>query len=300
MTLNDEQLARAKGAIVGAAAGDALGAGYEFAEIVPGLVPGMIGGGLGPFAPGEWTDDTSMTYGILEAGARVTDLSSEEGLAEISKNFLEWFATGPPDIGGTTAWALRAGESMQEAAAERAGYTNGSLMRTAPVALAFLERSPEELAAAAVKVSSLTHAGASATSACAVWCLAIRHAVLEGEYDIRQGLQYLEPAVAEIWEGLLNDAEERTPNTFAPNGSAVRALQAAWSSIHWTSGKDFQETLTRVVRIGDDTDTVASIAGALLGAKLGVDAVPSEWRDILHGYPGKTAQDLEDLVTLIV
>ena len=57
--LTHAQSDRAAGVLLGSAAGDALGAGYEFAAVSPALVPGMIGGGLGNFAPGEWTDDTS-------------------------------------------------------------------------------------------------------------------------------------------------------------------------------------------------------------------------------------------------
>ena len=62
------QLDRACGAVLGAAAGDALGAGYEFGCATVGPDgPQMIGGGLGNFAPGEWTDDTTMAWAVLDA-----------------------------------------------------------------------------------------------------------------------------------------------------------------------------------------------------------------------------------------
>jgi ADP-ribosylglycohydrolase len=58
MELTAAQRDRACGALLGTAAGDALGAGYEFARpLDPGQPVEMIGGGLGPFKPGEWTDD---------------------------------------------------------------------------------------------------------------------------------------------------------------------------------------------------------------------------------------------------
>ena len=50
--------------------------------------------------------------------------------------------------------------------------------------------------------------------------------------------------------------------------------------------------LEAAVRGGNDTDTVAAIAGALLGAQYGESAVPEEWRLILHGWPGKHGEDL--------
>jgi len=52
------------------------------------------------------------------------------------------------------------------------------------------------------------------------------------------------------------------------------------------------------VRIGDDTDTVAAIAGALLGARWGASAVPDAWRRMLHGWPGLRADDLGQLALL--
>ncbi|HQY97415.1 MAG TPA: ADP-ribosylglycohydrolase family protein, partial [Phycicoccus sp.] len=84
------QLDRACGAVLGAAAGDALGAGYEFgcATVAPGG-PQMIGGGLGNFAKGEWTDDTTMAWCILEAAANpeTSDLRSDAALDRIARNF---------------------------------------------------------------------------------------------------------------------------------------------------------------------------------------------------------------------
>jgi hypothetical protein len=53
--------------------------------------------------------------------------------------------------------------------------------------------------------------------------------------------------------------------------------------------------LEEAVRGGRDTDTVAAIAGGLLGAAYGYTAVPSEWRRRLHGWPGLRARDLMTL-----
>ena len=70
MDLTAAQRDRACGVLLGAAAGDALGAGYEFGPpLAPDAPVDMIGGGLGPFKPGEWTDDTSMAIAIAEIAA---------------------------------------------------------------------------------------------------------------------------------------------------------------------------------------------------------------------------------------
>src|SRR6476659_3211612 len=58
--------------------------------------------------------------------------------------------------------------------------------------------------------------------------------------------------------------------------------------------------LDAAVRGGGDTDTVAAIAGGLLGAVYGASAVPAEWRRVLHGWPGSATRTLVALATRIV
>jgi hypothetical protein len=58
-------LDRCAGVLLGLAAGDALGAGYEF-RTPPRGDAAMIGGGLGGWEVGEWTDDTQMAVCIAE------------------------------------------------------------------------------------------------------------------------------------------------------------------------------------------------------------------------------------------
>lgn len=67
---NDHEvvLDRAAGALVGVAVGDALGAPYEFDMPGP-AAPAMRGGGLGPWEPGEWTDDTQETICAAQVAA---------------------------------------------------------------------------------------------------------------------------------------------------------------------------------------------------------------------------------------
>jgi ADP-ribosyl-[dinitrogen reductase] hydrolase len=297
---------RVTGVLLGAAAGDALGVPYEYGSRPlpgPGEQARMLGGGLGGYAPGQWSDDTEMACAIAQVGARGADLRADAALDAIAAGFLRWHADGPADIGVQTRSVLAPlqgiGESgaaaqMRARAAQVHGSTgrsggNGSLMRTAPVALAHVG-DPAAIAAAARAVSALTHFDPQAGDACALWCLAIDHAVRTGEIDVRAGLDHVGPE----WPELLDEAERATPERFAgSNGWVVAALQAAWSAIHHTTG--IVDGLQAAVRGGGDTDTVAAIAGALLGAAHGVNAVPAEWRAILHGWPGLRADNLARL-----
>ncbi|GAB4011472.1 ADP-ribosylglycohydrolase family protein [Nocardioides ultimimeridianus] len=311
MELTAEQVDRAIGVVLGSACGDALGAGYEFGVATPGPEgPRMIGGGLGGFAPGEWTDDTSMAVVIAEVAATGADLREPAALDAIARGFRRWYDGGPADIGIQTSQVLEAGgpapSGVGLAAAARAVHErngrsggNGSLMRTGPVALAHLD-DPEALVSAATAVSALTHHDPQAGEACALWCLAIRHAVLTGETDVRAGLHALPAAARDFWELRLREAESQEPATFRPNGYVVTALQAAWSAIHHTPGSGLVDSLSTAILIGDDTDTVAAIAGSLLGARWGAGAVPEDWRDMLHGWPGLRAEDIAGLAVATV
>lgn len=302
MALSAAQLDRACGALLGTAAGDALGAGYEFGVAVPGPEgPQMIGGGLGGFAPGEWTDDTAMTWCIASVAATGVDLRTDAALTEIARNFRSWFESGPGDMGMHTTRILYdagrdpTGASMTATSFDvhrQTGHTagNGSLMRTAAVVPAHLDDA-DALAEAARRVGALTHYDPRAQEACVLWSLAIRHAVLTGEMDAHVGLGHVD---ASFWEPLLRAAEAEDPATFTPNGWAITALQAAWSAIVHSDGT-LRDGLARAIAIGNDTDTVAAIAGGLLGARWGASAVPAEWRRILHGYPGITGEQLAAL-----
>ncbi len=314
---------RAVGALAGLAAGDALGAGYEFGHPRPDEVIEMRGGGLGPWAPGEWTDDTQQALCIA-----VVTASGEVDLDRIGQGFLDWYAAGPKDVGVSTSSVL--GQARRQARDDRGadhdtgsvadvltataashfdrhptgGAGNGSLMRTAPVALAHLG-DHRAIARAATQVSLLTHGDPLAAEACVLWCIAIDRAVREGRLDgVWDGLTLLAGDRATFWRERLTEAEARAPATFSPNGYVVTALQAAHATITQTPVPDerpcrhLQVALEAAVRIGHDTDTVAAIAGQVLGARWGASAVPWRWRAVLHGWPRYRYADLVRLAAL--
>jgi ADP-ribosylglycohydrolase len=293
--------------MVGMAAGDALGAGYEFRELAP-PVPEMIGGGLGHWEPGEWTDDTQMAICIANAAATGT-----LDPVAVAGNFLGWFQSGPADVGIQTRAVLGAATSTAEVAAVAAAYFadhpnsaagNGSLMRTAPVALAHLG-DDAALAAKARVVSDLTHGDPLAGDACVLWCVAIDRAIREGRLDgIRDGLGLLPAERRGFWEARIAEAETEPPASFNPNGYVVPALQAAYAAAGQSPipaeqpCRHLHDALCAAVRIGNDTDTVAAIAGGLLGARWGASAVPAGWKTQLQGWPGYQARDLVRLAVL--
>jgi len=294
---------RAIGALLGLATGDALGAGYEFTD-EPADPIEMIGGGPFALAPGEWTDDTAMAVAIAEVAA-TGDINEET----IGDRFLEWYRSGPPDVGNQTRAVLDGATSGAELTASARAYHernpsnsagNGSLMRTAPVALVHLG-DDDAIVAAAREVSALTHADPLCTDACVLWCIAIDRAIRFGRLDgVRDGLGLVDDA----WHGWVDAAEREPMETFKPNGFVVTALQAAYAAIVQTPipgdvpCTHLQDALRNAVRIGHDTDTVAAIAGMVLGARWGSSAIPLAWKAKLHGWPGYRARDLVRLAAL--
>ncbi len=296
---------RIVGVLVGLAAGDALGGGYEFGPAFDGPVE-MKGGGPFNWEVGEWTDDTQMAICIAE------NLSTGTlDLVSLGDRFMEW-STECTDIGNQTRAVLSRAASgadlpeIAEAFHQRNPHRsagNGSLMRTGPVALAYLG-DDAAIAITAAEISALTHADPLANEACVLWSIAIAEAIETGEIpDIRAGLQYIPAGRRETWESIIAAAETENPRTFNPNGFVVSAFQAAWSSIVQTPVPDrradhLRLVLENTVRIGHDTDTTAAIAGGMLGAIYGVSAIPLEWKAVLHGWPMITTRDLVRLAIL--
>ena len=104
--LTSKQTDRAVGALLGSAAGDALGVPYEYGSRQLEGEPQMLGGGLGGLAPGQWSDDTEMAVCIARVAATGADLRGEAALEAIAEGFLEWFADDPPDVGIQTRSVL--------------------------------------------------------------------------------------------------------------------------------------------------------------------------------------------------
>ena len=308
---------RAIGVVLGGAVGDALGAGYEFQYSIPADTVTMRPGVLTGRPAGQWTDDTDMAIALALATLAHGGAHTTAAQDDIVRRWVEW-ADAARDIGvqtrgvlsglggaPTAAAASAAAKQLHEATGRSGG--NGSLMRTAPLALAYLN-DPDVLWQVAQDVSALTHFDPAAGEACALWCMAIRHAVLEGTFDgMRDALHRLPADRRAHWEQRLDAAEAGQPWHFPNNGWVETAFQAAWCAVVTTPEQPLHPqfhvfpaqtagiAIERAVRAGHDTDTVAAIAGSLIGARWGMSALPSRWLSAVHGWPGMRANDLQQI-----
>jgi ADP-ribosylglycohydrolase len=282
-----------RGAFLGLTVGDALGAAVEFKP--PGSfspVTQFRGGGPHRLKPGEWTDDTSMALALADSISSVGwDLNDQ------ARRYVDWWRTGKYsvndrcfDVGVTTMRAL--GRFMDDGDARSSGDPhpsasgNGSIMRLAPVPLAFVSLFPgqlPELMQKAAESSLPTHASPQCQSACMYMTLVMcgllvgqdRNEVLAPHWPPLQQLlsKYsLAPEIVTIAQGSFR---QRNPPEIQGSGYVVRSLEAALWAFHRAA--DFQEAVLLAVNLGDDADTTGAVCGQFAGAYWGESGIPPVW-----------------------
>jgi ADP-ribosyl-[dinitrogen reductase] hydrolase len=285
-----DAIARARGALIGLAVGDALGGPLEFMSPAEarathgGPVTEMVGGGWLHLRPGQTTDDTAMALAL----ARSLDECGTYDEADVLRRYLAWRASSPPDIGITVAAVLgaaAAGEAPRVAAErfhhESGGKSagNGSLMRIAPVALRFAGE-PDVMADVARRESTLLHFDPLAADACAWYC-----GRLAGLLDAPAPAQAPAPAPGDgldprIAGTVALDRAAAGERAEPLGGFVLAALGVAAAAV--ASAESYEEALVWAINLGGDADTNGAIAGALLGARFGEDAIPERWRSVVE------------------
>ncbi|MFE5678359.1 ADP-ribosylglycohydrolase family protein [Streptomyces erythrochromogenes] len=295
------RLDRAVGAVLGSAAGDALGAPYEFGPAGQLTARGAEMRGGGGWDPGEATDDTQMAVLVAES------LLERDGLElpDVFGRFQRWAAGQPKDIGLQTQDVLTNGEPWDLAAAmhfqiNARAAGNGSLMRAATSAVYFSATGREGTMDAARRIAALTHGDRAAWEG-----TAILHELVRVALDGADPLAALPAAL----DAVHPDHRERYGRVLAPdwhpglatefNGAVWPCLGSAVWALRTTTG--FAEAVRAAVDLGGDTDTVAAVTGALAGARYGQGAVPAHWTATLHvplpGF-GERVLDADDLRAL--
>jgi ADP-ribosyl-[dinitrogen reductase] hydrolase len=295
VALTDVELQRVIGAVLGAAVGDALGAPFEFgpsgaySERFPVPVLGGIGeltgGGAFGWAPGEFTDDTQMAVALAES------LIANHGFepTDVWERFVAWHS-GARDCGVLTGAALR--HDTHEGAALAAhrsigrSAANGALMRVVGLACAFTPADESTLVAAARAQAALTHHDPAAGWGAAIAAAMIRRAILgkdpiDAIPQVLALVAYDAPEQHAVFAQLLHaDWRPGQPDETS-NGTVWTCLAQAIWAVRTTS--DFAGALRAAIDLGGDTDTVATVTGAIAGARDSVQAIPSRWLSYVHG-----------------
>ncbi|WTV72431.1 ADP-ribosylglycohydrolase family protein [Streptomyces sp. NBC_00029] len=292
---------REVGAVLGSAAGDALGAPYEFGAAGELTARGAEMAGGGGWDPGEATDDTQMAVLVGESLLECGGLE----LADVFGRFQRWAAGHPKDIGLQTEDVLTNGEPWDSAAAlhfqiNARAAGNGSLMRAATSAVYFAPAGQRGTMDAARRIAALTHGDRAAWEG-----TAILHELVRVTLEGADPLAALPATLAAVHP----DHRERYGRVLAPdwhpglatefNGAVWPCLGSAMWALRTTTG--FAQAVRAAVDLGGDTDTVAAVTGILAGARYGRAAVPGHWTASLHvplpGF-GDRILDADDLCTL--
>jgi ADP-ribosylglycohydrolase len=285
---------RARGLLLGGALGDALGRPVEFLsldEIRERFGPEGVREPDGPLVP---TDDTGMSLAVAEALAVAGPDGPDALMDAVVREFLRWRRElREEDRPGATCLEatarLAAGTPWSESGVSWS-KGSGAVMRAAPVGF-FFASYPVLLREVSRAVARVTHRHPTAQAAAVAVASAAKEAAenvppaLWGE-RVRRALQgmnawEIDAALAEAGAVLREEddsaAMERLGEGWVSEEAAAMALAAV--ARH---PDDFAAAIRCAVNHGGDSDTVGCIAGALLGARLGEDALPRPWLEALE------------------
>jgi ADP-ribosylglycohydrolase len=291
----------------------------------------ITGGGPFRWAPGAATDDTDLTWALTrvylneaaalrgEADIRVA-LSAEDHFRLLvrvaAENMLEWLNDDPRDVGNATRVGLHRFKHTGDPFASGAGSAaagNGSLMRCIATGLARTDHGQRHRESRAF--SAITHDATDCQDACEIYNDMVAALVAGGsptdavaaaqatavrfvdDSSARHTANFTDAIHYGSSPHLLAAAAASREPTFGPGwqggeGWVCDSLRLAVAAL--SSGLPFEDALVAVVNLGGDSDTNGAIAGGLLGAYYGVEAIPERWLSKLqlHDYLWNAAEGL--------
>lgn len=280
--------------LLGLAVGDAVGAPYEgltHADIFfqfgtpDKLVTNPSGDAL------FYTDDTEMMIGVAETLAECGRVDE----ARLCRAFAENYH---PERGYGQG-ARRVIEAMARGADYRTlaanifpggSFGNGAAMRVAPVGLLFADELDELWEQA--RLSALpTHTHPLGIEGAQVLAHATALALYATTFDRKQFCcELLSRATTEEFRWHLSIAAKlKSGDSLSGLGSTLHAHRSVVTAIACFAATpgDFEMAIARAIGLGDDTDTVAAMAGSLVGAFAGAGAIPPALLEKLEDGPAK-------------
>ena len=287
-----------KGAIFGLAVADALGVPVEFEsreKLQKNPVDKMLGFGSHAVPKGTWSDDTSMALCTLNSIAQKGKIDLVDNILEFSKWAEDGYMTPHGemfDIGRTTLTSLRNYWKSKNVytCGGKSDYDNGNgaLMRIIPVSLYnhYKNLSKKESIRNVHEVSALTHAHERSLIACGIYDFIVRELIKSPEKaSVNIALKkaqkyYLDYKEIKRYDRIFNEAFINTNiNQIKTSGYVVDTLEAAiWCLLNTDN---YRDCVLKAVNLGEDTDTVAAVAGGLAGILYGYDNIPQEWINTL-------------------
>jgi ADP-ribosylglycohydrolase len=279
---------QALGMIYGLALGDALGAPVEFWDLKGIQERYGMSGIQEPPDPALFTDDTQMTLAVAEALIIAGHEDLGAIMASMSQKFVAWLRS--PENDRSPGGACLYGARQLEAGVPwwRSGKPNskgsGAAMRVAPIGYLYQHDLPKlRRVAAASALTTHHHPTAQVGAVAAAFLVKLVLDRLPSE-DLLPALELETHGQARDFDQALERLEEALEMT-SPEAAlahigegwvAEEALMMAfYCFLH--SPHDFVATIRQGANTSGDSDSIASIAGGLSGAYLGVRALPAAW-----------------------
>lgn len=245
--------------------------------------------------PWRWTDDTAMALSVVEVLLQHGSVDRDALAQAFAHRYRKepWRGYGGMAheilgrIGAGVPWQAAAGAAF----GGRGSMGNGSAMRVAPVG-AFFAGDPARAATEASASADPTHlhpegrAGAVAVAVAA----AVVSEVASGDDLFARVLPWIPPG--EVRTGVeaaagLGDVPVMGAALAVGNGSRITCPDTVPFTLWCVSRHldDYAEALWSTVSGLGDIDTSAAIVGGILATRLGVGAIPAEWRAAREPLP---------------
>ena len=284
----------------------------EQIRAVYGRITGLVDGDASqPYAPGmpagSTTDDTEQA--LLVASLLVRGRGTSSGrvaldAGEFAHALLAWedsmIARGSLDLLGPSTKAalerVRAGEDPLSVGG--AGTTNGAAMRVTPIGIAMSTADPEAFADAVWSSCQVTHATRQGFQSAALVAAAVSMGIDTARSttpDLRgllwKALSYVDSlpergawtpdpdvvaATRRAMQLVANPASSSLECLVEQVGTSVASAQAIPMAFALLARDPSPQALLDAANIGGDTDTIGAIAGAILGAAVGVEVLPAD------------------------
>lgn len=281
-----------KGSIVGSILGDIVGVPYEFTSknlITKEDILSFKGYKSHNVPFGYWSDDSSLILATMD--------SLKNGRCDykdIGTNFCHWLFDKQYtpqnqvfDCGTTIRRAInQINECDYTGRCEDYECGNGSLMRILPVVLYqyFNEKDQSIALDTIIEIGNITHSNKLCEIGIIIYSKYVFN-LLDGK-DKLEAYKDMQQFVKERFKGFDVSAYNRilnenifnaTKDEVNGSGFIVNTLE----SVLWTfiNSNNYKDGIINAILLGNDTDTVASITGGLLGLYYGYDNISSEWID---------------------
>jgi ADP-ribosylglycohydrolase len=243
---------------------------------------------LPPNSP--WTDDTQLLLVLARALLRGAELELPELMSNIAEELVLWL--DEPDLGAgatTRGAALNLKDGTPWSKSGISSKTCGSLMRAGILGFVY-QNNPQKLVKVALVSGKITHSHPVAEAASIAGAYAVKLALdgvepgemFEPLLKVTQGISQefthaLESSYNTAYSGI---GDEDGLNKLGQGWYADETFAMAYFCI-LRYPNDYKKAVQTAVNITGDSDSVASVAGGILGVRLGIEAIPVFWTEAL-------------------